>query len=120
MNTTQDTRLTAIEGVNATQNAAISTLQGQTATLFNLAETNRREISKANEGVAMALALDSPSLPSGTTYAFSGGLGYYNNQTAGTFAATVRVGENAALSAGVGVGFNSGEVGARVGFQIAR
>ena len=30
-----------------------------------------------------------------------------------------RVGTNASVSAGVGVGFDSGEVGARGGFQIA-
>jgi trimeric autotransporter adhesin len=33
-------------------------------------------------------------------------------------AATARVSEKATLSAGVGVGFETGEVGARGGFQV--
>ena len=49
----------------------------------------------------------------------SGGVGYYNERTAGTVAMSARIGTNAAVSAGVGVGFDSGEVGARGGFQIA-
>jgi hypothetical protein len=101
------------------QGAAITTLQGQTTTLFNLASINRREIQKANEGVAMALAMDTPAIPSGAHFAVSGGVGYYNNREAATAAFSARIGEMSSFSAGVGVGFNSGEVGARAGFQAA-
>ena len=67
----------------------------------------------------MALAMESPMLPAGTTFGLSGGIGYFEDQGAGTLALSARIGENAAFSAGIGVGFDSGEVGARGGFQVA-
>jgi hypothetical protein len=102
--------------INLTQ---LGALPGQVNTLFNLTEINRRDIRKANEGVAMALALDSPSVPAGANFAVSGGIGYYQNRTAATTAFSARVSDKAIISAGVGVGLNSGEVGARGGFQFA-
>ncbi|MGQ3177991.1 MAG: YadA-like family protein, partial [Blastomonas fulva] len=97
----------------------VNALTGQVNTLFDLTEVNRRAINRANEGVAMALAMESPALPPGTTFALSGGVGYYEDQASLTTAITARVAENASVSAGIGVGFNSGSVGARGGFQIA-
>ncbi|MXO89398.1 YadA-like family protein [Pontixanthobacter aquaemixtae] len=104
--------ITALQTLTANQSARIDDLFGRTA-------ANSAAIDRANEGVAMALAMESPMLPPGTSFALSGGVGYFENQGAGTIAMTVRAGENAAFSAGVGVGFDSGEVGARGGFQVA-
>lgn len=87
-------------------------------TLFDLANENTQAIKVANEGVAMALAMESPSLQQGQNVALSGGIGYYEKQSAATMALTARISENASVSAGVGVGFDSGKVGARGGFQI--
>ena len=67
----------------------------------------------------MALSMESPALPAGTNFALSGGIGYFEDQGAGSMALTARVSENASISAGIGVGFDSGEVGARGGFQVA-
>ena len=67
----------------------------------------------------MGLAMESPALPAGTNFGLSGGIGYYSDNAAATLAMSARVGENASVSAGLGVGFDSGEVGARGGFQIA-
>jgi hypothetical protein len=97
----------------------VAALQTGQAQLFNLSQINRRDIRKANEGVAMALAMESPALPAGTSFALSGGIGYYQNRSAATTAFTARVGKNASVSAGVGFGLNTGEVGARGGFQVA-
>ncbi len=94
-------------------------IDDQVVQLFNLSDINRREVQKANEGVAMALAMESPALPSGTNFALSGGVGYYNKRSAATTAISARIGQNASISGGVGVGLNSGEVGARGGFQVA-
>ena len=116
---TLNTSVTALQAASATQAGQITTLQGQTATLFNLANVNTREIQKANEGVAIALAMESPAVPAGSSFALSGGVGYFNNRAGGSLAVSARVGEKATLSAGVGAGFNTGEVGARGGFQIA-
>jgi hypothetical protein len=103
----------------ASNSAAIASLQGQTTTLFDLAAVNRRDINRANEGVALALAMETPMLPEGKTFALSGGIGYYNDRTAGTAAFAARIGDSTALTGGVGIGFRSGEVGARAGVQHA-
>lgn len=111
-----------LSGILAQQAALASTQAAQGAaigTLFDLAEINEQEIQRANEGVAMALAMESPSLPEGATFAIGGGVGYYNHRTAGTAAFAVRVGRMSSFSGGVGVGLNSGEVGAKAGFQHA-
>jgi hypothetical protein len=115
----QGTSITALQATQATQGASITALQGQTATLFDLSDINRRGIRKANEGVAMALAMETPGIPTGANFALSGGIGYYEDRTAATAAFSARVGEMSAVSAGVGVGLNTGEVGARAGFQMA-
>ena len=67
----------------------------------------------------MALAMDTPQLPAGTKFGVAGGLGYYQNRIAGTASMAARIGANAAFSAGVGVGLDSGEIGARAGFSAA-
>ncbi|MEM7779690.1 MAG: YadA-like family protein, partial [Pseudomonadota bacterium] len=92
---------------------------GQINTLFGETAANRDAIDRANEGVAMALAMESPALPAGTSFALSGGIGYFEDQGAGSMAISARVSQNASVSAGLGVGFDSGEVGARGGFQVA-
>ena len=93
-------------------------LQGQTATLFDLADQNARGVREANEGVAMALSMESPVLMPSDSFGVAGGFGYFNNRVAGSASFAARVGENAAFTGGVGVGFDEGEVGARAGFQM--
>jgi hypothetical protein len=98
---------------------AISGLQADTLTLFDLADQTRGDIREANEGVAMALAMDSPSIPAGATFALSGGVGYFKNRAAFAAAISAAVGEMSSVSAGIGYGLNSNDIGARGGFQIA-
>jgi len=80
---------------------------------------NRVELDKANEGIAMALAMESPAIPAGANHAFSAGVGYFQSKTAFSAAFSSRVGNNGSISAGIGVGVDSGEFGARAGFQRA-
>jgi hypothetical protein len=103
----------------ASQGAAIARLDGQSTTLFDLVGENRKDIRDANDGVAMALALESPSVPPGARFAMSGGVGHFKGRSALATAVSAAVGEMAVVSAGVGYGFKSREVGARAGFQIA-
>ncbi|MGB7419044.1 MAG: YadA-like family protein, partial [Erythrobacter sp.] len=110
--TATEADIAALQTLGATNSTRIDTLFGQT-------EANRQAIDRANEGVAMALAMESPMLPAGTSFALSGGVGYFEDQGAGTVALSARVSDTASVSAGVGVGFDSGEVGARGGFQVA-
>ena len=99
--------------------AAIGTLQGQVGSLFDLADRNRQDIREADEGVAMALALDTPSIPAGAHFAVSGGVGYFKHRAALATALAAAVSETASVSAGVTYGIDSNNVGARAGFQFA-
>lgn len=76
-------------------------------------------IERINEGVALSLAMESPALPDGANFALSGGIGYFNESTAGAAAFTARIAHRSSFSAGVGIGFDTNEVGARAGFQMA-
>ena len=118
-NTTLLGTVATLQSSQATQGTAISALQSDSVTLFDLTRDNRDDIREANEGVAMALAMDSPTVPSGAKMALSGGIGYFKNRTALATAISVAVSEMSSVSAGLGYGFNSKEVGARAGFQIA-
>lgn len=97
----------------------IASLQGQVGTLFDLADESRRDIKEANEGIAMAMAMETPSIPAGAHFAVSGGVGYFKKQAALATAISAAVGEMSMVSAGVSYGFDSKKVGARAGFQFA-
>jgi hypothetical protein len=126
VNVTQTNNIAALQTTQTAQAGQITALQTglttQTSridTLFNLSEVNRIDIRKANEGVAMALAMESPQLPGDARFGVSGGIGYFQNRLAGTAAFAARIGTMASFSAGVGFGLDSGEVGARAGFSAA-
>jgi len=55
----------------------------------------------------------------GTSFGVSGGMGYYNDRVAGSASIAARISESASVSAGIGYGFDEGEVGARAGFQAS-
>jgi hypothetical protein len=118
-NTTIMPAISSLQASFASQATAIGTLQNDTVTLFDLADRARGDIREANEGVAMALAMDSPSIPAGAKFALSGGLGYFKNRAAFAAAVSAAVGEMSSVSAGIGYGIKSNEIGARGGFQIA-
>lgn len=115
------------DAVNVAQlNAATagigSSLVGIEADIADLYADNRhqdRQIGKANEGVAMALAMESPNIPAGSHFALSGGIGGYQGKHSLATAVSAALGEKATVSAGLGYGLNSGEVGYRAGFQVA-
>jgi hypothetical protein len=97
----------------------ITALENSVASLFAHDRDQDREIGKANEGIAMALALDSPSIPAGAHFAVSGGAGGYQGKHAFAAAVSAAVNDMTIVSAGVGYGLDSGEVGYRAGFQFA-
>ncbi len=59
-----------------------------------------------------AFALTAPN------FGMAGGVGYYEDRSAATMSFIGRVGKKSFVTAGVGLGFNSGSVGARGGFQL--
>ncbi len=111
--------VTSMQSNQASQGTAIAALQSDSLSLFDLTRDNRNDIREANEGVAMALAMDTPSIPAGARVAVSGGVGYFKNRSALASAISVAVGQMSSVSAGLGYGFKSKDVGARAGFQIA-
>ena len=108
-----------MEGIAAGVAVDIGALQDDVEILYDQNRRQNRQIDKANEGVAMALAMESPAVPEGSTFALSGGLGGYQGKNALSTAVSAAVGDKATVSAGLGYGLNSGEVGYRAGFQIA-
>lgn len=109
-------------GVIGRNTSLLPQLGSMQTTLFDLADqvgSMRRDVRDANEGVAMALALDSPSIPAGAGFALSGGIGNFKGRTALALAVSAAVGEMASISAGIGYGFSSKDVGSRAGFQVA-
>ena len=74
---------------------------------------------RAATGNVVVVAMDSPSIPAGASFAVSGGVGYFKNRAAFAAAISAALGSMSSLSAGVGYGFSSKELGARAGFQFA-
>ena len=62
---------------------------------------------------------DSPALPSGTKFGISGGVGVFAGKSALAMAVTAAVSEVTSVSAGFGLGTDSGEFAGRAGFQFA-
>lgn len=117
--TTDAVNLGQLNSVSTSLGSSITALQTDTVTLFDVTDRLRGDVRDANEGVAMALAMDSPNVPAGAKFALSGGVGYFKNRAAFAAAISAAVGEMSSVSAGLGYGLDSNEIGARAGFQIA-
>jgi hypothetical protein len=142
-----DTKVTAVEAVQVQQGTAIAMTNAelikQTAKIANMqtgidvlsgqisqingsiealarqGAENAQAIKTANEGVAMALALESPAVPADGKFAMSLGVGTWEGQTAMAGAVSYRLAPSVIVSGGVGAGLNSGKVGGRAGVQVA-
>jgi hypothetical protein len=101
----------------ADNSMAIMDLQNRQTMLFDLANENSVQARRANEGVALALAMESPVIMPDKNVGVAGGFGYYNEKVAGSASFGFRVSDSTVVNGGVGVAFDSGEVGARAGFQ---
>lgn len=95
------------------QNAGLITLNSA------MIAENRDAIRDNTAGIAAAIALDSPYVPEGKTFGLSGGVGFYDDESAVAMAAAFRLNKTWQLNAGVTSGVDRGETGGRVGFQAA-
>jgi hypothetical protein len=77
------------------------------------------KIDENSEGIAVAIALGGIMVPEGKTLAIAGNVGFYDDEQAAAAQAALRLNEVLSLNAGIGVGFDSGQVGGRVGFIAA-
>jgi len=73
------------------------------------------DVRENRDGVAMALAMQSPSLAGAENFALSGGFGAYAGGSAFAATGAVRISPNAQLDGGIGVGFRENRVGGRIG-----
>ncbi len=117
--TTDAVNLGQLNAVNAGLGNSLAALSNDSIELFQLANRSRSDIRDANEGVAMALAMDTPAIPAGAHVAVTGGIGYFKDRISFASAVSVAVGNMSSVSAGLGYGINSKQVGARAGFQLA-
>ncbi len=83
-----------------------------------LSAVNAR-VDRANEGVAMAMALKSPYVPSDKTFALSGGWGTFEGENAFGISGAVRASDYLQFDAGVAFGAGHSTVGGRVGATLA-
>jgi hypothetical protein len=98
-----------VDATNASQSSAINALQGDVSKL------NGR-VDEAFEGVAMALAMESPQVDPGKHFGIALNYGNFEGENAFAAAAKIRFDDTWAGTAGVGLG-GSGTVGLRAGVQ---
>nr|WP_283938340.1 YadA-like family protein [Sphingomonas brevis] len=125
---TQDRQISTLQTVTGDHESRISALE-QLGSSFDLLGgrldsielrnlQQDKGIRRANEGVAMAMAMDTPVLLPGERIAVTGGLGYWNDRVAGAAAMGFRVTDHASMSVGVGIAPKSGKAGGKVGFRM--
>ncbi|WP_143505716.1 YadA-like family protein [Psychrobacter sp. Cmf 22.2] len=67
----------------------------------------------------MALSFETPVIPSDKRYAMTIGTGYYSGGSALSTSFAGRLNDSTTISAGAGVGLDTGKVGARGGVTFA-
>jgi hypothetical protein len=86
-----------------------------TTTCVNVQDDN----NKALEGTAIGLAIPSPQVDSGHTYAIGGNVGTFQGQTAIGIGAAVKANDNLTFSAGAGYGLGQGTIGGKAGSNLS-
>ena len=108
---------------NGTLGTSVSVDSLATSRQFNdlRSRYDRQEdrLDEAEDGIAMALSMETPVIPAGKRYAMSFGTGYYNSSSALSTSFAGRMSESMTISAGAGVGLDTGKVGARGGVTFA-
>jgi hypothetical protein len=102
--------------VTSDGNGNLATDGGRLYSQLEDLEDNYDELA---EGVAMSLALQSPAVPAGSTFAISGGIGHFDKSQSLAVAGAYRTSERVLWSGGLGVGLDEGKVGARLGVSYS-
>lgn len=92
-----------------------------TLTSANSAAINQafKRIDENTEGIAIAIAMSGIALPQGKNFAIAGNLGFYESKQAFAAQAALRLNETFTLNGGLGIGFETNNVGGRVGIMAA-
>jgi hypothetical protein len=78
-----------------------------------------KKIDENTEGIAVAIAMGGLVLPDTKAFAISVNVGFYDGKQAIATQAAIRLGKTFALTGGVGIGLDGGEMGQRVGIMAA-
>jgi len=92
--------------------AAIQTNSGQII-------TNSKSIIDNRAGIAAALALDNAYVPVGQSFAVSGGVGFYQDESAFAGSLAYRISDNIQFSGALTTGVDNGATGGRAGIQAS-
>ena len=76
-------------------------------------------LDEAEDGIALALSMETPMIPSGKQYAMTMGTGYYNSSNAISAAFAGHINDSMSFSTGAGFGTDTGKFGARCGMTFA-
>lgn len=79
----------------------------------------RRDVDTNRDGVAMAMALQAPYVPPDQSFALNSSFGFFDGASAFSLSGGWRVDQNVQFDAGLAYGFDSNEVGGRVGVTFA-
>ncbi|MGH6801780.1 MAG: YadA-like family protein, partial [Methyloceanibacter sp.] len=101
-----------VDGYMGTTSYALNALNGRVNQAF-------KEIDENTEGIAVAMAMGGLALPDGKAFALSANMGFYDDKQALAAQGAMRLNRTFALTGGVGVGFDEGKVGGRVGVMAA-
>ena len=101
-----------VDAYAGTTSEALNALSGQVNHAF-------KKIDENTEGIAVAMAMGGLALPDGKAFALSANMGFYDGKQALATQAALRLNRTFALTGGVGVGFDEGKVGGRVGVMAA-
>lgn len=106
-----------VDGTNAAQTAMLSQHSGQIAVLEGGVSKLFKKSEQAFEGVAMALAMESPQVDPGKRFGISLNYGGFEGENALAAAAKLRFDDTWAGTAGVGYGMGQKTLGVRAGIQ---
>lgn len=112
-----ETWATGVDATNATQTALLSQHSGQIAALEGDVSKLFKKNEQAFEGIAIALAMESPQVDPGKRFGISLNYGNFEGESALAAAAKLRFDDTWAGTAGVGYGMGRQTLGVRAGIQ---
>jgi len=101
-----------VDAFAGTTSEALNALSGQVNRAF-------KEIDENTEGIAVAIAMGGLSLPDTKAFALSANMGFYDGKQAVAAQGAIRLDKTFALTGGVGIGLEGGELGGRAGIMAA-
>ena len=113
-----DTFVTSANTSITNINSNLTNINANIANLTNGLNQAIRQIDQNTQGIAVAMAMSGLTLSPGKTVAIGGNVGFYNGKQAAAFQAAVRLHPSVILNGAIGIGFDSSNVGGRVGAQV--